>query len=181
MGSGDSTGEFCDMSPNTEIRDLKKVIRWAQKRGFRRIGLLGISFGGAVTISTAARLPPSALTTIVTWSSVPGWKIWRQPPGGKLPRKNEVHPLTVGPQFYTDRPAIEVGDSYAALSIPKLQIQGDHDLPGFREAFTQFFPRASAPKKHIVVPGADHVFTQWPHRQKVIKLTVNWFCRHLKP
>ena len=79
----------------------------------------------------------------------------------------------------TEHPAIDVPEAYVSLKIPKLQIQGDHDIPGFREGFEKFFPLASKPKKHVLIPGASHVFSEWPLRQKVIKLTVNWFLKYL--
>jgi len=71
-----------------------------------------------------------------------------------------------------------VGIHFPMLEKP-LQIQGDNDLPGFREAFECYFPAASVPKKHVVIPGADHVFTSWPIRRKVIRLTLAWFQKYL--
>ncbi len=32
MGSGDSSGEFSQMSPNTQIRDTLEVLEWGQRR-----------------------------------------------------------------------------------------------------------------------------------------------------
>jgi alpha/beta superfamily hydrolase len=180
MGSGDSSGEFYDMTPETEIRDLKHVIRWAQKEGFKKIGLLGVSFGGAVTICTAARTKPGVLKTIVTWSSVPSFKSWRPTPDEKLDPKKQNPMMKVGPAFYTDRPPMDVPESYLSLPLPKLQIQGDQDLPGFREEFSAYFAKAQGVKKHLVIPGADHVFTTWKHRKQVIGKTVQWFEKHLK-
>ncbi|MES2309199.1 MAG: alpha/beta fold hydrolase [Verrucomicrobiota bacterium] len=179
MGSGDSSGEFYDMSPESEIRDLKNVIQWAQKKGFKKIGLLGQSFGGGVTICTAAQTKVGALKTIVTWSSVPSFKFWRPTPDEALDPKKENPMLKVGPSFYTDRPKVDVPEAYLSLTLPKLQIQGDQDIPGFREEFSKYFPKAQGVKKHIVIPTADHVFTHWPHRKQVISKTVQWFSKYL--
>ena len=84
-----------------------------------------------------------------------------------------------GKIFYTDRPKTDVPHAYCSLLIPKLQIQGDNDLPGFREEFAFFFPRAKGIKKHIVIPKADHTFTTWPHRKRVLATTLNWFQKYL--
>ena len=175
-GSGDSEGELNEISPNTEIADLHRVIAWAQKKQFTEIGVLGTSFGGAVSICTVAQNPQ--VKTLVTWSSVPNLKEWTKTVVFREngPRGN---PLCAGPQIATDLPAVDVPESYISLKIPKLQIQGDHDIPGFCEGFQKFFPAAAKPKKHIVIPGADHVFTTWSHRRKVIKLTVDWFLKYL--
>lgn len=173
MGSGDSSGEFFDMSPETEIRDLLDVIAWARRRKFRRIGVLGISFGGAASICATARSRDVA--ALATWSSVPSFKTWRAEPVEKFTK----NPLEVGGKFYTDRPAVDVPEAYCTLEIPKLQIQGDADLPGFLEEFSTYFPLAKNPKKHMVIPGADHTFNDWRHRKKAIAETVKWFRQNL--
>ena len=175
-GSGDSEGSFDQATPNTEIADLHAVIGWVVKRGFTEIGVLGLSLGGAVSICTVAENPHVKVLT--TWSSVPQFEGWTKGvigPDG-IVRGN---PLSGGVGMNTDRPKVDVPEAYVSLKIPKLQIQGDNDIPGFREGFEKFFPLASKPKKHVVVPGGDHVFCNWPIRQKVIKQTVNWFLKYL--
>lgn len=175
-GSGDSEGNFDQVSPNTEIADLHAVIGWARKKGFTEIGVLGLSLGGAVSICTTAANPD--VKVLVTWSSVPKFEGWTKGVTGPdgVVRGN---PIFGGPQLNTDHPKVDVPESYLSIKIPKLQIQGDNDIPGFLAGFQRFFPKASAPKKHVVIPGADHVFTTWPERRKVIKLTVNWFLKYL--
>lgn len=175
-GSGDSEGSFDQATPNTEIADLHAVIGWAVKRGFTEIGVLGLSLGGAVSICTVSENPHVKVLT--TWSSVPklaGWTKGVVGPDGIV----KGTPLAGGVGMNTERPAVDVPEAYVSLKIPKLQIQGDNDIPGFREGFEKFFPLASKPKKHVVIPGGDHVFCNWPIRQKVIKLTVNWFLKYL--
>jgi len=176
MGSGDSSGEFYEMSPNTEIRDLLDVIAWARRKKYRDIGLIGLSFGGAVSICASAQSPD--VKTLVTWSAVPGFSDWR-PGVDEHFSKTSPNPMKPGKIFYTDRPKTDVPHAYCSLLIPKLQIQGDNDLPGFREEFAFFFPRAKGIKKHIVIPKADHTFTTWPHRKRVLATTLNWFQKYL--
>lgn len=175
-GSGDSEGGFEDVSPNTEIADLHAVIAWAVRKGFSSIGVLGLSLGAAVSICATAE--NRRVKTLVTWSAVPklqGWTKGVISPSGMIKKD----PILGGPGLSRDHPKVDVPEAYLSLRIPKLQIQGDHDLPGFREGFAAYFPQAPAPKKHVVIPGADHVFTHWPHRRKVIRLTVNWFLKNL--
>jgi pimeloyl-ACP methyl ester carboxylesterase len=173
MGSGDSSGEFYEMSPNTEIADLIDVISWARRKKYQRLGLLGMSLGGAISICAAARSP--AVRALVTLSAVPHFETWRSEPDQPFVKD----PMRPGRKFFDDRPEVDVPQAYCSLRIPKLQIQGDADLPGFRETFAGYFSRAKKPKRHVVLPGADHVFTDWRHRRKVIVLAVDWFARHL--
>lgn len=178
-GSGDSSGEFNAMTPNTEIADLLAAIGWAKRHKYSRIGLLGLSMGGAVSICAASR--SDSVDVLVTWSTVPEF-------GKFVKNKNIVQKaqarsagdLTVpGRNFYSDLPEVDVPEAFCSLSIPKLQIQGDNDLPGFREGFARYFPKAMPPKKHLVIQGGDHVFTRWSDRRKVISSSVKWFEKYL--
>ena len=173
MGEGDSSGDFNQMTPNTRITDLTAALSWAKRRKFARIGLLGLSLGGATAICTAAQSP--GVSALVTWSTVPSYKFWSPSPEGKITND----PTSPALSFYTDRPSVDVPEAYCSLAIPKLQIQGDEDLPGFRTEFARYFPQAKPPKKHLIIPGADHVFSKWPHRRKAILETAKWFKKHL--
>jgi alpha/beta superfamily hydrolase len=174
-GSGDSSGLFSEMTPNTQIRDALEVLAWAQRR-YTKIAFLGLSFGGATTIcaSQQARRKPDAL---LTWSSVPSLRWWNSTPPAAWPR--EKNPLNVGPGFFKDRPKVDVPEAYVALDIPRLQIQGDNDIPEFRERFTAYCPKNDPRVRHLVVPGADHVFTNWTHRKLVIADSVRWLKKQL--
>jgi len=167
-GSGDSDGSFYDVSANTEIADLHTVLDWVKRAGYSEIGVLGLSLGGAVSICTVA--DRSDVKALMTWSAVPNFAKWLN-----MKQFAEGNPIVGGPQFLTDRLAVDVPEAYCTLRIPKKQIQGDQDIPGFVDGFREYFDKAPEPKEHVVLPGADHVFTNWPDRQKVIAQTVEWF------
>lgn len=171
-GSGDSEGSFYDVSPNTEIADLHCVLNWAKAAGYSSLGVLGLSLGGAVSICTVAGR--SDVKALMTWSSVPNLARWLGSKGFK-----QGDPIVGGPQFLTDYPSTDVPEAYCSLRIPKIQIQGDQDIPGFVEGFQEYFGAALEPKKHVILPGADHVFTRWADREMVLRLTVQWFGEQL--
>ena len=176
MGSGDSSGDFNQMTPNTQIQDALDVFAWARRR-YNKIAFLGLSFGAATAICAAhqARIRPDAL---LTWSSVPSLHWWNStPPTGV--KSAGTNPLDVGKRFWTDRPKVDVPEAYVALDIPRCQIQGDQDLPEFRERFAAFCPKNDPLVRHLVVPGADHVFTTWEHRRRLIAESVRWLKKFL--
>ena len=176
MGSGDSSGDFNQMTPNTQIQDALDVLKWARRR-YKKIALLGLSFGGATSICAAHQASPRP-EALLTWSSVPSLRWWRtKPPVGEEPQSG--NPLRTGKRFYSDRPKIDVPQAYLALDIPRLQIQGDLDLPEFRERFAAYCPQNDPLVRHLVVPGADHVFTTWKHRRLVIAESVRWLKKQL--
>lgn len=176
MGSGDSSGDFNQMTPNTQILDALDVLAWGRKR-YKKVALLGLSFGGATSIcaSFQAKVRPDAL---LTWSSVPSLVWWNAKPAeGK--KSSSLDPLNVGKKFFTDRPKVDVPEAYNALEIPRLQIQGDNDIPEFRERFEAFCPKGNPQVTHRVIPGADHVFTTWAHRKVVIAESAKWLKKQL--
>lgn len=177
MGSGDSSGSFEQMTPKTEIADLHAVIDWASRR-YQRVGVLGLSFGGAVSICTVEAREAGEISALCTWSSVPSFKFWRPAPSGS--DLDPENPERVGKKFFSDRPRRDVPEAYQRLTLPKFQIQGDSDLPGFRETFEEFFPAAREPKQHLILPGADHVFTRVSDRHRVIAETVRFFRKWLQ-
>ena len=175
-GSGDSSGDFSEMSPNTQIRDALDVLAWGRRR-YKKVAFLGLSFGGGTTIcaSYQAKRRPDAL---LTWSSVPSFQWWHSsPPKGAEPTTG--NPMIPGKRFYSDRPKVDVPEAYVSLDIPRLQIQGDQDIPEFRERFTGYCPKNDALVRHVVIPGADHVFTTWAHRKQVIAESVRWLKKQL--
>jgi uncharacterized protein len=176
MGSGDSSGEFNQMSPNTQIQDALDVLALARRR-YKKVAFLGLSFGGGTSIcaSYLAKPRPDAL---LTWSSVPSFKNWHTAPEGEKP--STANPMVPGKRFYTDRPKVDVPEAYVALDIPRLQIQGDRDIPGFCEKFASYCPKNDPLVCHLVVPGADHVFTTWKHRRLVMAESVRWLKKHLE-
>lgn len=178
MGSGDSSGNFTDMTPLTEMADLHAVLDWARRRGYRQIGVLGLSMGGGVAICTVADRPAGDVGALCTWSSVPNFVSWRR----------DSDPAAVDPEncnrvsrrFFTDRPKVDVPAAYATIVCPKLQIQGDRDLPGFRAGFAKNMRGAIPPKRHVIIAGADHTFSRASHRRRVIRMTADFFARWLR-
>ncbi len=69
-GSGDSDGEFKDMTVRTELEDVKRVYNYALSLPWvssSRIGLLGFSMGGTITAFFAGENPES-VKTICFWA-----------------------------------------------------------------------------------------------------------------
>ena len=176
MGSGDSSGDFNQMTPNTQIQDALDVLAWARRR-YKKIALLGLSFGGGTAICAAYQAKPRP-AALLTWSSVPDFRWWRAKPNpGEEAQAGNA--LRTGKRFWTDRPKVNIPEAYVALNIPRFQIQGDKDIPEFRERFAAYCPQNDPQVRHLVVPGADHVFTTWEHRRYVIAESVRWLKKNL--
>ncbi|MGC9322858.1 MAG: alpha/beta hydrolase family protein [Kosmotogaceae bacterium] len=69
-GSGDSEGEFYEMSPLTELRDAEEVYSFVQRQKWcsGKIGVTGYSLGGMVASLFAGRHPE--ISSLLLWSPV---------------------------------------------------------------------------------------------------------------
>ncbi|HKR78303.1 MAG TPA: alpha/beta fold hydrolase [Nitrospira sp.] len=60
FGQGESEGLFEDITVSVAVGQAKAALTHAQSRGYERLGLMGSSFGGLVSILTAAQRPDVA-------------------------------------------------------------------------------------------------------------------------
>ncbi|MBR9681154.1 MAG: alpha/beta hydrolase [Candidatus Altiarchaeota archaeon] len=60
-GSGDSEGDFFDMTVSSEVEDTLAAIKFLQKEGVKKIGLIGHSLGGEISIIAASKTKIDAL------------------------------------------------------------------------------------------------------------------------
>lgn len=171
MGHGLSDGDFTEMTPNTRIADLEAVLDYARARHSGRIILLGLSMGAAVAIHVTAKRQ-SELHGLLTWSAVPNFDPAAPSATWFVKPADEV--FAPSQNFIADRPTETIGEAYARISLPKLQIQGDADYPHFLDEFQDFYTRAPEPKRHIIVAGGDHAFTKKAVREEVIRHSLDW-------
>jgi len=175
-GNGLSDGYFDEMSPNKRIAELTAIIDLVRRDYSGDLFLLGLSMGGAISIHTALKRE-SALKGLITWSTVPSFDPKAASAHWYPSAPNAESRESPGDIFYKDRPSISIEEAYTQLGLPKLQIQGDQDFAHFESEYTAFFPKAKEPKKHVILPGGDHVFTGTAHRIKVIDETLGWMAR----
>ena len=172
-GNGLSDGYFHQMTPNRRIAEAIFLLDHIAASFTGKLFLLGLSMGGAVSVH-AAGLRESRLSGLITWSCVPSFDP-AVPSAHWYPAKPDAGQCeSPGPDFYTDRPQRSIADVYTSLRLPKLQIQGDQDFAHFAEEFRSFFDLAHKPKRLVLLPGGDHVFTDRDTRTTVIAETTGW-------
>ncbi len=177
-GNGLSDGRFTDISPNKRIDEVTFMIDQVTKDYTGKLFLLGFSMGGAISINAASKRE-DRLSGLVTWSCVPSFDP-ENPSASWYPKQPDANSSeSPGAAFYAERPAKTVGDIYQSLTLPKLQIQGDKDIPFFASEFTKFYEGAKDPKKYILIPEADHIFSTMDTRNTAIRETLDWLVSHL--
>jgi uncharacterized protein len=185
-GSGESDGEFREATLQGEVSDALAAVKFFRRqkgidRG--RVGLLGLSLGGAIAASIAHRAKAEAL---VLWAALAhpahlrtlAERSTRPLPGSDGFREYGAHEIC--PCFLDDMEKLEPLQSIAQFQRPVLIIHPEKDehLPlSHPEDYLQ--AAGTDIKQKVIIPGADHTFTSIAWEREVIERTVEWFERCL--
>ena len=171
-GCGESEGRIEDTTVSGRMEDLKAALAFVRKeiplKGLP-IGLLGSSMGGYIALHLAAL--DSSIKAVVAWATPFSFDGLRE-----VIEKNNQTPLKEA--FYRDATRHDVS---TALSRTKnlLFIHGDEDELVPLGHAQKLYGVAQEPKKLIVVPGADHTFSNPDLRNRAVTHSLNWFNRYL--
>ena len=157
-GSGESDGEFVDVTPLTEVEDGQAILAYGRSLpevDLGRVGLFGFSLGGFVAINVAAR-EHDVLKGLVLMS-----------PGMITHKKMERMfvetghagrgALEVGRGFVTDGYSLDPVEAARGFDRPVFIVQGTNDVAV--PAQTAEIYRAAFPDATVTyVEGADHAY-----------------------
>jgi alpha/beta superfamily hydrolase len=185
-GSGESDGDFREMSLLGEIADGRAAVaflRTQKEINPMRVGLVGLSLGGAIASALAVSVRAKA---VVLWSGVAHTgrlrdmvkKSAKQIPG--VPGALEYEAREISPRLVEEVLKVEPIRHLARFEGPTLIIHPEADEVIPVSHARDFFQAAGAQAKELaIIPGADHVYTSVPAEQEVISRTVRWFGFHL--
>ena len=186
QGSGESDGEFREMTLRGEIADGRAAVAFLRAQtGIdpERVGLLGLSLGGAVAAALASSVKAKAL---VLWSALAHTARLRdliKKAARKIPGKPggvEFDAREINPRLTEDILKVEPIRHLARYKGPTLIIHPEKDEAVPVSHARDFFQAAGADTKELVIiAGADHVYTSIPWEQEVIVRTVQWLGGHL--
>lgn len=181
LGSGDSEGEFEQMTIRGEVEDALNGLAFlrAQHRvDITRLGMLGFSLGGCVA---ALSLPRAGdLRALVLWAPVSNPMRW-MPASGVPERPVNIGGYRVGVAFYRELPELKPLESARTYRGAVLVLHGAADTavsPQEGRAYEGAFSQAR-PIEFRTIPNADHLFSEPEAEQSLIQQTVEWFQRFL--
>ncbi|MCS7145379.1 MAG: alpha/beta hydrolase [Nitrososphaerota archaeon] len=188
-GSGESEGEFHEASFASEVEDLGSVLDYVAGRpdvDVRRLGVLGLSMGGAVSIFRASQ--DQRIRFVVSWAA-PADFVTLSEYMRSLIESSRVSGeyidlptgFRVSIRAFQEIASYRIAEAAAKISPrPLLVVHGSKDIVVPPEHADKIFSAAGEPREKIVVEDADHTFTGYDAEWKVISLTAEWLERVVK-
>lgn len=186
-GSGESEGDFCEMTIEGEISDAAAALDFLQAQEEidpTRLGILGLSLGGCVATCLAARDP--RIRTLVLWSA-PADLLHVITQGAEKPSRSvaenpkgyDIGGLIVGTGFIQDVMRIRPLEAAQQFAAPVLVVHGTKDETVPPDHARLCYEAFSGPKALRLVEGADHTYSLTPWEEEVITASTDWFTSHL--
>ena len=189
-GSGDSAGEFQEMTVAGECADARAAIRWLRKQPSvdrARIGLLGFSLGGLVAAFTLEA--ERSIKTAAFWSPVahPRERLAaRMSPeaAADLRRHGSADNggWLVGAAFLRELGRLNPLKAVRRVKTSVLLISGTNDetVPMHHAAdYHKVFTQAGSDCTLHAVQGADHCFSSRAWTAEALAVTARWFTARL--
>jgi len=190
-GCGASDGSFVDTTISSEADDLRAAIGFVQQLGYERIGIIGGSFGGFVSILAN----DSRVKSMVLWAPVltlkeafiKSGKVTQQMMNEALTKGYTVYKRSAGgevelsKEFIKELTTVEIFDTIKKINYPLMIIHGNKDdVVDYR--YSEKYIRYAAGQKQLrIIPGADHSFSGMPeYEQQLTEATAEWFNKWLK-
>lgn len=189
FGQGESEGPFEAITVAIALNQALAALDLLTARGYKRIGLIGSSFGGLVSILTASQKPELACLglkcPVADFAEVlrlefgeAGMAHWKS--------HHEIPDVTGGPKPVRLRYALYESsldcDGYkaaAGIRIPTLIVQGDKDELVPLHQSSRLMEALQGKRQLEILRGADHTFSKGEDFKKMATLLADWMVKHL--
>jgi len=189
-GSGESDGEFKDMTISKELDDAKAILDYAISLDFvdnQRIGAVGLSLGGAVA-SMLAGDRAKDVKALCLWAPAGNMKeiilanIKNKDDDLKATRELgivDVGGNLVGINFYDDVIDLDIYGKAAAYKGKVLLLHGSNDVTVPKVASEKYLSIYGEKAKLHIIENADHTFNKKEWEEEVINETLSYFAKEL--
>lgn len=189
FGQGESEGPFEHITLTTALEQARSALAHVRDQGFRRLGLMGSSFGGLVAVLLAAQQSdlcalalkcpvmdfPETLRLEFGDERMAHWK-----------QHNEIPNVLGGPRsvalqyrLYEDCLAFDAYKAAASIQAPTLIVQGSCDELVPSHQSQTLYDLLTGEKRLDILEGADHGFTKGDDFRTMTHSIAEWFTQHL--
>lgn len=189
-GSGDSDGDFEDMTIPGEVSDARRALTLLMRQRYvdrSRVGVLGLSMGGRVAAILASM--DRRIRFVVLYA--PALGSLRERMLSWMPREymdilDRGGAVEVSPGWYLKKRFFETVDYIVPSDVmrdiraPILIVHGDKDqiipLDEVKRCF-DLVKDLDDRNELYIVSGGDHTFSKREHTREVIDKTLNWLSK----
>ncbi|MDX1411429.1 MAG: alpha/beta fold hydrolase [Nitrospirales bacterium] len=184
FGMGESEGSFADITVGRCCDQLKQAFAFISHQGYQRIGLIGSSFGGLISILVASQYPP--LLALGLKCPVPDFpELLRLEFGGAAmdhwKATGEIPNVTGGDKpielrydFYEDCLQYDAYQAAETITSPTLIVHGDQDELVPLHQIQRLAVALTTQKELRILEGANHYFGKPEDFRKMTTLLGNW-------
>lgn len=187
-GSGESDGEFENMTVSGELDDAKAILRFVRSLDFidpAKIGAVGLSLGGLIASLLAGDCPQD-IRALCLWTPAAGikdgiYKKMTEPEIGEFHKKGfwDAGGLPLGIEFMNDIGSMDVYGRAASYRGPVLLLHGAEDQivdPEVSRKYQKLYGRRA--RLHFI-RNADHTFNKLEWEKEVLERTLNFLVKEL--
>lgn len=190
-GHGESQGRSVDMTISKEVEDLTAAIDYIEQRGYKRIGLLGASFGGGISALYAGNIP-NKLTCLCLWNPALNYQRtflkpvtpWLKKQTAQIKRDFNNKgwstlgsaKLIIGKQLFDEMEDLFPYKSLKKIKIPLLIIHGSADDKVFYEDSVEYGRDIG---EVTIIKNATHGFHEDWESKIAYKKTLDFFLKYL--
>ena len=189
-GMGESEGSFADVTVGRCCDQLEQALAFVRDKGYSRIGLIGSSFGGLISLLVAAR--HADLVALGLKCPVPDFpemlrlefgeaamNRWQKT--GEIPNVTGVDhsPIALHYSFYEDCLKYDAFDAATRITAPALIVHGDqdelvplHQIHGLERSL-------AGPTQLCLLEGANHHFARPEDFRKMTTMLADYIVTHL--
>ncbi|KHO62926.1 alpha/beta hydrolase [Thermoanaerobacter sp. YS13] len=192
-GSGESDGDFSEMTFSGELEDARQIIKFIKNEPMadvENIGILGLSMGGAVAGVIASELKEE-IKVLVLWApafNMPELILEQSKSAdekmlGMLEREGiiDIGGLALSKEFIDDLIKLNIFELSKGYDKPVLIVHGTEDAAVKYEVSDKILEEVyKGNAKRITIEGADHTFNKLEWEKKAIEESINFFKENLK-
>ncbi len=181
-GSGDSAGEFRDMTVSRELEDARAALEHLASRpevDATRLGVVGLSLGGCVAACLAGT--DERVRALVLWAAVAHPERIRDRFGAAVGSAGvlDMDGWELGRGFLDELPEIQPLREVAHYQGPSLVVHGTADESVPPSDASDYRVALGERCRVHVVNGADHVFSSLAYKSEVIATSREFLAESL--